>query len=64
MKDQGTFYGKGVKTQFNAFLKADDDILYAFKNFGTTLEIPDDLIQQVERFICLLYGRNRKTIKG
>lgn len=65
MKDQGTFYGKGVKTQFKTFLKADDHILNAFIQFGTSLEIPENLIMQIERFVCLLYSKNtQKTIKG
>lgn len=65
MKNQGTFYGKAVKTQFNTFLNADDDILNAFFNFGTSVEIPENLIIQIERFVCMLYSKkNQKSIKG
>lgn len=65
MKNQGTFYGKGLKTQFNAFLKADDDILAAFSQFVASVEIPENLIIQIERFVCFLYSRKPgKSIKG
>lgn len=65
MKDQGTFHGKGIKTQFSTFMKADDDVLDAFRDFGTSCEIPERLIAQMEKFVCSLYSiKNRKSIKG
>lgn len=65
MKDQGTFYGKGVKTQFNTFQKADDEIISAFRDFGTNLKIPENLIIQIERFVCMLYPKkNQNKIRG
>lgn len=64
MKNQGTFYGKGVKTQFSTFLKADDDILSAFRDFGTTPKMSADLLVQMERYVCMLYSKGGKGIKG
>lgn len=65
MKGQGTFYGKGVKTQFDTFLKSDDDIKHAFGEFGENPETPENLITQMERFVCSLYSKKTgKNIKG
>lgn len=65
MDDCGAFRGKGVATQFKYFKKCDEKILNAFSNFGKTLQIPEDIIVQMERFICLLYGNSYdKNIKG
>lgn len=65
MKGQGTFYGKGIKTQSQAFLKADDDIKLAFSQFRESLEIPEDLVVQMQKYICLLYLKKAgKNIKG
>lgn len=52
----GSFAGKGVACQFKAFLQADDDILDAFSNFGSSPEIPNWIHRQMERFVCLLYS--------
>ncbi|KAJ6648121.1 hypothetical protein Bhyg_03346 [Pseudolycoriella hygida] len=58
---------KGVKTQFQAFLKADDDIIFAFRQFGESSEIPEGLLMQIERFVCLMYskkaGKNIKELR-
>ncbi|KAJ6647969.1 hypothetical protein Bhyg_03194, partial [Pseudolycoriella hygida] len=60
----GTFRGKGLATQFKFFKKCDEDILTAFSDFGTTPEIPDKMVDQMERFICLIYGNSsNKNIK-
>lgn len=47
-------------------MKSDDDIQNAFSDFGTTLEIDDNIIKQMERFICLLYHGKayERGIKG
>lgn len=65
MDDTGAFRSKGVATQFKFFKKCDDNILKAFSNFGVTTQVPDDIIVQMERYVCLLYGNSYdKNIKG
>lgn len=65
MEGWGSFRGKGVSTQFKFFKKCDSEILDAFSNFGKTTEIPDTIIEQMGRYICLLYGNNYdKSIRG
>lgn len=65
MQDFGSFWGKGIKTQFQTLKKCDDNILDAFANFGTTLQVPENIITQMQRFVCLLYGDSPdKSIKG
>jgi len=51
----GSFAGKGVLSNFKAFIKANDDILDAFAKFGVTPEIPEWIHNQMERYVCLLY---------
>lgn len=51
----GSFAGKGVLTHFKAFLQSDDDILDAFSTFGLVNDLPNGIIDQMERYLCLLY---------
>lgn len=65
MEVRGAFRGKGLITQFKSFKKSDEEILNAFSNFGTTLQIPENIVAQMKRYVCFLYGNNYdKTIKG
>lgn len=65
MVDKGSFYGKGVKSHFKALEKSDDNILSAFSSFGETSAVTEEIMPQMERYICLLYGSStEKTIQG
>lgn len=65
MESQGAFFGKGIKSHFKTLQKCDDDILTAFTNFGDQLTVPEDVIHQMKRYICLLYGNScDKSIQG
>lgn len=65
MESQGAFFGKGIKSHFKTLQKCDDDILTAFTNFGDQLEVPEDMIFQMERYICLLYANSfDKSLQG
>jgi len=52
----GSFAGNGVASRIKAFLEADDQILGAFSKFGLTEEIRNGILNQMERYLCLLYG--------
>jgi len=56
----GSFAGKGVASHFKAFMGADDQILGAFSKFGLTDEMLNGILDQMERYLCLLYGRDNK----
>ena len=58
----GSFAGKGVASHFKAFMEADDQILGAFSKFGLTDEMPNGILDQMERYLCLLYGRSNKNL--
>lgn len=66
MDNLGSFSGKGVTSQFEVFKNSDETILDAFSSFGTTLELPQTITKQMEKFICSLYGSNKnaKNIRG
>lgn len=53
----GSFATKGVKQQFSAFMAADNEILEAFAAYGIHVVLPENLIRQMERYMCVLYRR-------
>ena len=55
MDNTGSFAGKGVLSHFKTFMQADDEILKAFTAFGLTQELPTYILDQMERYLCLLY---------
>lgn len=57
----GSFSGKGNAKQLGAFMKSDTSILNAFSAFGDDSVNPSDLMSEMERYICLLYGQNMDT---
>lgn len=57
----GSFSGKGMAKQFKAFMKSDNNIFNAFSEFGDNSIKPSDLMTEMARFICLLYGQNMDT---
>lgn len=65
MCNQGAFFGKGVRSHFKALQKSDDEILSTFSTFGETPTVTEDIIVQIERYICLLYANSpERTIQG
>ena len=50
-----SFAGKGVACHFKAFLKADDEMLDAFSNFGLLSAITPRIHRQMEKYVCLLH---------
>ena len=58
----GSFAGKGVASHFKAFLKADDEILRAFSKFGLAEEMPNGILDQMEQYLCLLYGTSNMNL--
>ena len=52
----GAFAGKGVTSNFKAFLACDTPILDAFAAFGRSSHVPEWIINQMERYICILYN--------
>lgn len=65
MTNQGAFFGKGIKSNFRALQKCDDQILEAFANFGETPDVSENIIIQMERYTALLYtNRCDQSIKG
>jgi len=59
----GSFAGKGVASHFKAFLEADDDFLNAFSKFGLAEDIPEWIIDQMERYLCGTSGMNLWSVK-
>ena len=51
----GGFVSKALKSNFKAFLAADNDILDAFSEFGCSETVPERVFRQMERYVCLLY---------
>lgn len=65
MVEQGAFYGKGIRSHFKALQKSDDEILSIFSNFGEAPTVTNEVILQMSRYICLLYGNScDKSIQG
>lgn len=65
MNNQGAFFGKGVRSHFKALQKSDDDILSAFSSFGEAETVSEEIIVQMERYICLLYANSPvKNLQG
>lgn len=65
MAYQGAFFGKGIKSHFKTLQKSDDDIIKAFTEFGEISTVNEEIIKQMERYICLLYANScDKNIQG
>ena len=58
----GAFAGKGVTSHFKAFMACDTAILDAFAAFGKTIDVPEWLVNQMERYICILYKPSGNVI--
>lgn len=54
----GSFAGKGKVTWWRAFQEADQEIITALANLGTTEHPTADTMAAIERLICQLYVRN------
>lgn len=53
----GGFAGKSITSHFEAFMAADDAILKAFTQFGETGTVSNYINEQMERYVCYLYGK-------
>ena len=62
MQNIGGFASKGLSSQFKTCIDSDQGILSAFSAFGTQLNIPEAIHQQMERYVCHLYGT--KDVRG
>ena len=51
----GSFSGKGKLACWKVFSRADDDVITALANLGTTEHSDEDTIKKVEKFVCHLY---------
>ena len=47
--------GKGALSCWKTFMDAEEDIITALGNVGTTLHPPGEILALVEKFICQLY---------
>ena len=54
----GSFAGKGKATRWKVFQEADQELITALTNLGTTEHPSADTMTAVERLICQLYVRN------
>ena len=54
----GAFAGKGIISHYKTLVRSNMDILDAFSRFGITDDLPSDTINQVEKYLCLLYTTN------
>ena len=57
----GAFAGKGVTSHFKAFMACDTPLLDAFAAFGKSTDVPEWVVNQMERYICLLYKPSGKV---
>lgn len=51
----GAFAGKGVTSHFKAFMACDTLMLDAFAAFGKSNDVPEWVVNEMERYICILY---------
>lgn len=51
----GSFSGKGKLACWKAFSTADEDVITALTNLGTTERPNDDTMMGIEKFVCHLY---------
>ena len=54
--NSGSFATMGVKQQFSAYMAADNEILEAIETFTEQSVVLENLVKQMERYLCLLYG--------
>ena len=54
------FKGKGKTKRFGLMLES-EDFCSPFKALGCGWEVPDDIIPDVEKFVCTLYGKKDST---
>ena len=57
----GAFSGKTKKSAFAAFDAADEDVLNAFVNLGTTPEVTQLIIDGLIKFTCNMYAPSKKS---
>ena len=58
----GAFARKGVTSHFKAFMACNTPILDAFTAFGKTIDVPEWVVNQMERYICILYKPSGNAI--
>ena len=51
----GSFSGKGKRTWWNAFEKANTDVLLALGRLGHTETLEEETFLQIEQFVCQVY---------
>ena len=51
----GKFAGRTKEFCFKIFLSCEDDILHALAILGTQQDLPTEIYETLERFVCLLY---------
>ena len=59
----GSFSGKGKLACWKVFNRADEDVITALANLGTTEHPDEDTIKGVEKFVCHLYQPNTSICK-